>query len=78
MVGGNGGNGGSVYLECDPNLNTLALLRRCVHHRGRDGKNGQGKSRHGQKGDDCIIPVSKIIILFIIFMYIICVLSNLY
>ena len=31
--GGNGGNGGSVYIECDSNLNTLALLRRKVHHK---------------------------------------------
>eukprot|EP01041_Mallomonas_annulata_P006136 gene6136-12423_t len=55
--GGNGGSGGSVYLECDTELNTLALLRRRVHHKGRDGTNGQGKSRHGTKGDDAIIPV---------------------
>ena len=55
--GGNGGHGGSVYLECDPSLNTLSLLRRRVHHKARDGTNGQGKSRHGQKGDDYIIPV---------------------
>ena len=31
--GGNGGDGGSVYLECDKSLNTLAMLRRKVHHR---------------------------------------------
>lgn len=31
--GGNGGEGGSVYLECDKSLNTLAMLRRKVHHR---------------------------------------------
>lgn len=55
--GGNGGHGGSVFLECDPSLNTLAMLRRRVHHRGKDGTNGKGDSRHGQKGEDCIIPV---------------------
>jgi hypothetical protein len=55
--GGNGGNGGNVYLQCDSRLNTLSLLRRRVHHKGKNGKNGQGKSRHGPKGDDCIIPV---------------------
>lgn len=55
--GGNGGKGGSVYLECDPSLNTLSLLRRAVHHKGKDGLNGQGKSKHGQQGEDCIIPV---------------------
>ena len=31
--GGNGGDGGSVYLECDKSLNTLGMLRRKVHHR---------------------------------------------
>ena len=55
--GGNGGNGGSVYLECDETLNTLALLRRRVHHKGRPGKNGLGKSMHGEKGVNCVIPV---------------------
>ena len=55
--GGNGGNGGSVYLECDETLNTLALLRRRVHHKGRPGKNGLGKSMHGEKGANCVIPV---------------------
>lgn len=55
--GGNGGNGGSVYLECDSSLNTLAMLRRRVHHRAKDGTNGKGDSRHGYKGEDCVIPV---------------------
>lgn len=55
--GGNGAHGGSVYLECDDSLNTLSLLRRKVHHKGKDGTNGRGDSRHGRKGADCIIPV---------------------
>jgi GTP-binding protein len=55
--GGNGGNGGSVYLECDETLNTLAMLRRRVHHKGKPGKNGLGKSMHGEKGTDVLIPV---------------------
>ena len=55
--GGNGGHGGSVYLECDSSLNTLSLLRRRVHHRGKDGTNGKGDSRHGQKGRDSVVYV---------------------
>jgi len=55
--GGNGGTGGSVYLECDSKLNTLSLLRRRVHHKAQDGTNGLGKSKHGHKGVDTIIPV---------------------
>ena len=39
--GGNGGHGGSVWLECDSSINTLSMLRRRVHHRGRDGTNGK-------------------------------------
>lgn len=47
--GGNGGHGGDVYLICDSSINTLAALRRKVHHKGRDGKNGLGDSRHGKR-----------------------------
>ena len=55
--GGNGGAGGSVYLECDSSLNTLSLLRRRVHHRGKDGTNGKGDSRHGYRGKDNVVYV---------------------
>jgi Obg family GTPase CgtA len=55
--GGNGGHGGSIYLECDESLNTLAMLRQKVHHRANDGTNGKGDSRHGRKGEDIVIPV---------------------
>ena len=54
--GGNGGNGGSVYFVCDEGINTLAPLRRKVHHVAKEGSNGRGDSRHGRKGDDCEIP----------------------
>jgi GTPase len=56
-TGGNGGHGGSVYLKCDKNLNTLSMLRRNVHYRAGDGTNGKGSSRHGHKGEDCVIIV---------------------
>lgn len=39
--GGNGGDGGSVYFECDPSLNTLSMLRRKVHHVADKGTNGK-------------------------------------
>ena len=55
--GGNGGHGGNVWLECDSSINTLSMLRRRVHHRGRDGTNGKGDSRHGMKGMDSIVIV---------------------
>lgn len=53
--GGNGGDGGSVYLECDERLNTLSSIRRHAHTRAADGTNGKGSSRHGQKGEDAIL-----------------------
>ena len=55
--GGNGGHGGSVWLVCDSSINTLSMLRRRVHHRGKDGTNGKGDSRHGMKGMDNIVIV---------------------
>lgn len=55
--GGNGAAGGSIYLECDESINTLANLRRRVHYKAKDGTNGKGDSRHGRKGNSCIITV---------------------
>lgn len=55
--GGNGGDGGSIYLKCDKRLNTLGLLRRRVHHRGKCGTSGRGDSRHGNKAEDVFVPV---------------------
>jgi GTP-binding protein len=55
--GGNGGHGGSIYLECDKTLNTLLPLRSKIHYKGEDGVNGKGDSRHGHKGKDVIVKV---------------------
>ena len=54
--GGNGGRGGSVYLECDEGLNTLKLSE--VHFRATAGQNGMGKGRHGESGEDRIVRVA--------------------
>ncbi len=55
--GGSGGRGGSVYLICDESINTLAPLRNRVHIRAGKARNGLGKGKHGQKGNDIIMPV---------------------
>jgi GTP-binding protein len=55
--GGNGGNGGSIYLQCDKRLNTLGLLRRKVHHCAHYGTIGKGDSRHGANAEDVYVPV---------------------
>ena len=56
--GGRGGAGGSIYLVCDPSLNTLAPLRNGrVHVRAKKGDNGMGKSRDGSIGNDIEVRV---------------------
>ena len=52
--GGNGGRGGSVFLECDEGLNTL---RQEVHFRATEGQGGMGKARHGESGRDRSVRV---------------------
>lgn len=56
-AGGSGGTGGSVYFEADRGRNTLARFRGNVHFRATGGKNGQGKARHGEWGDDEVVKV---------------------
>jgi GTP-binding protein len=55
--GGDGGRGGDVVLECDPSRRDLASLHRRRHFRAGRGAHGQGKQRHGARGDDRVIPV---------------------
>ena len=55
--GGDGGHGGDVVLVCDPSRRDLAELRFSPHHRGGRGGHGQGKQRHGARGDDDVIAV---------------------
>ncbi|MFL5891233.1 MAG: GTPase ObgE [Solirubrobacterales bacterium] len=55
--GGDGGRGGDVVLECDPSRRDLASLHRRRHFRAGRGRHGQGKQRHGARGDDRVIPV---------------------
>lgn len=55
--GGNGGVGGSVYLETDPSMNTLVDFRYQRKHRAERGQDGMGRSRTGKQGEDLIIPV---------------------
>jgi GTP-binding protein len=55
--GGNGGRGGSIFFEANPNLATLAdfeYRRRFVAGRGVHGK---GSAKHGRNGEELVIPV---------------------
>jgi GTPase len=56
--GGDGGRGGDVVLVCDQSLRDLAALRHGRHLRAGRGGNGQGKQRHGARGEDTVVPVA--------------------
>eukprot|EP00546_Thalassionema_frauenfeldii_P010286 CAMPEP_0178908032 /NCGR_PEP_ID=MMETSP0786-20121207/7697_1 /TAXON_ID=186022 /ORGANISM="Thalassionema frauenfeldii, Strain CCMP 1798" /LENGTH=568 /DNA_ID=CAMNT_0020579889 /DNA_START=100 /DNA_END=1808 /DNA_ORIENTATION=+ len=55
--GGRGGRGGTVLLECDEGINTLAPLRNKVHVRARKGRNGLGKNKNGIQGKSIRVKV---------------------
>lgn len=55
--GGDGGKGGSVYIEAVPNLNTLIDFRYHQHFKAPKGQNGMGSEKNGSKGSDLIIKV---------------------
>lgn len=55
--GGDGGNGGSVFLLADRGLNTLADFRHTRLFNAKRGQNGAGWDRCGKQGNDLIVPV---------------------
>jgi GTP-binding protein len=55
--GGNGGRGGDVVLEVDPQAATLLDYQRRPHRKARNGTPGQGGHRSGANGDDLVLPV---------------------
>ncbi|RDL35811.1 putative mitochondrial GTPase 2 [Venustampulla echinocandica] len=55
--GGDGGSGGNIYIQAVRGETSLhKLARRSILKAGR-GKNGQGKTRGGERGDDIVIQV---------------------
>ncbi len=57
--GGDGGRGGSVYLQARSGLNTLADFRFTRSFAAESGKGGSGRNCAGRGGDDIIIPVPE-------------------
>ncbi|HYL85013.1 MAG TPA: GTPase ObgE [Candidatus Angelobacter sp.] len=55
--GGDGGNGGSVYLEANPNDNTLLRYRYNREFRADRGRHGEGSNCTGYSGEDLILKV---------------------
>ncbi|HEX9961505.1 MAG TPA: GTPase ObgE [Pyrinomonadaceae bacterium] len=55
--GGDGGRGGSVWLEAGEGLNTLLHLRYNPEHKAGRGRHGEGSNRHGKDGEDITVKV---------------------
>jgi GTP-binding protein len=55
--GGDGGNGGSVLFEADPQLTTLLDYRYQQHHRAQAGEHGMGSDCNGKAGQDLTLKV---------------------
>ena len=56
-AGGNGGQGGNVIFEVDPQLNTLVHFKNKVHFKAGRGAHGKGKNQTGARGDDAFVFV---------------------
>ena len=55
--GGDGGTGGSIYIQAVRGETSLhKLARRSLHRAGR-GQNGQGKGKGGARGEDVLVQV---------------------
>lgn len=55
--GGDGGKGGDVYFEVDPNSNTLIDFRFKKKFKAENGNNGEGSNKYGKSGEDLTIKV---------------------
>ncbi|MDD5406744.1 MAG: GTPase ObgE [Sulfurovaceae bacterium] len=55
--GGDGGRGGSVYIQVDNNTDTLTALRGKHHIKAKNGRPGEGRKKYGKSGEDVTISV---------------------
>lgn len=55
--GGDGGKGGNIYFEVDPDSNTLIDFRYNKKFKAENGKNGEGAHKYGKSGEDLYIKV---------------------
>lgn len=56
-AGGDGGKGGSVYLEATEDLSTLLDFKYQSIYKADPGENGRSKNQHGRSGKDLIVNV---------------------
>ena len=61
--GGDGGNGGDVWLQADENLNTLVDFRHETRFKAQRGENGMGSQMYGKAGEDkvIVVPVGTVV-----------------
>lgn len=61
--GGDGGRGGSIVFEADPQETTLLAFKRAVHFRAQNGEAGRPELQSGKDGEDLVIrvPVGTIV-----------------
>ncbi|MCX8146797.1 MAG: GTPase ObgE, partial [Azovibrio sp.] len=61
--GGDGGRGGSIWIEADRNLNTLIEYRYPRLFRAQNGENGRGSDCYGRGGEDLVlrVPVGTVV-----------------
>src|SRR6266568_210166 len=57
--GGDGGRGGSVYLDATSNMNTLIDYRYRHHFKAGAGGAGMRQKMHGAKGEDVVLRVPR-------------------
>jgi len=55
--GGDGGRGGSVFLEGDSGLNTLVDFRHLRKYKAQNGQGGSGRNMTGKSGEDIVVRV---------------------
>lgn len=55
--GGDGGDGGSIFLQADPNLNTLVDFRFTRSFQAQNGEPGRGANCTGKSGEDLVLQV---------------------
>src|SRR5262249_28843509 len=56
-AGGNGGRGGSVFIEADENANTLLEYRYKTSYESEHGARGGPKGKYGHAGKDLVLKV---------------------
>lgn len=55
--GGNGGDGGSIFLLADESINTLVDYRFIHTYKAENGENGSGQNCTGKSGNDLVLRV---------------------